>query len=386
MRIKTTNLLYILTFLLIILSLFASNNMNNNIFFIVYIALSFILILMHFYSNKINKKFFLLFSIVAIFVLIAFLIGKNGIVNMFINFSFLLILYIQFCVLKYPIIDKSDKILKIFYYLAFISIVLHTIYNIINIRNTSFNYYFISIIDKNYASVIVFLFCCLSIKLNKKVGLVFGLVLSLFFYSRLFLIGVLALIILWIIEKKKKGDKLFFNHPVKIFGLISILTIMTVFLSYYMAFSIPVNSIAKYRGSLNDESNAIRVRANVYAIEQVKNNWKFIFSGYDNSIRQAIGARGIWDSKMYMGFRLVQPHNFVLNFFLRYGVLLTVLYVALLSKLLSLFYNKENLKYIIPYLMMNMFMHSLLANIYLLFFIYILNINEKKQGDLHEKE
>ena len=103
--------------------------------------------------------------------------------------------------------------------------------------------------------------------------------------------------------------------------------------------------------------------------------------GYDNSIREALHISDNKDDKnttIFMGFRIVQPHNFVLNLLLRYGLIFTLIYIYILIKVLSIYVNdKDNLAIIICYLFANMFMHSLLSGVYLLYLIYVLRIKNQ---------
>ena len=57
---------------------------------------------------------------------------------------------------------------------------------------------------------------------------------------------------------------------------------------------------------------------------------------------------------------------------LKNGVLFTLIYIILLSKLLSFWWCKENLPYLLPYLLMCMMVHSLMSTTYLYALLFML--------------
>ena len=82
---------------------------------------------------------------------------------------------------------------------------------------------------------------------------------------------------------------------------------------------------------------------------------------------------------LYSGYRLVQPHNLILNLLLKHGVFFTIFYVYLLSKMIALYWNKDNIPFLITYLISNMIMHSLLSTTYLLLFFFVICSRSKKK-------
>ena len=385
MKFDYYSLTNVVAYFVIIFVAFLTNGTNNNMFYYAYIGLN-ILFLIQLKDKKISKKFLLIFSLLLLAIVGALLFGNNGLLDCAINFSILLILYFQFFAFGKKQLGQNERINKLLYFVGIVVFIGLIIYNYI--KRDTINFYFISTYDKNFASAYVFLFYCFCVKRKKYIGALISVILATFFYSRLFYIAVILNIILLFFHNhgfKNKGCsrllcKIKEFNSFKVFLSILLLTIVTIGISYYTVYNISVDSVSDYRESVYDVSNAIRTRANVYAVEKVKSDWRFIFSGYDSSIRSSLGAVSIYNSTIYLGFRLVQPHNFLLNYVLRYGIILTLLYLALLSKLLAYFLKKgENIVYIIPFLIMNMIMHSLLSSIYLIFFITILNIDSKKE-------
>ena len=70
----------------------------------------------------------------------------------------------------------------------------------------------------------------------------------------------------------------------KTFGIIMSATLITVILSYIWTFVVSVNGVGNYHSGLNDDSNAVRFRANVYAVEEILGSADFILFGYDKSL------------------------------------------------------------------------------------------------------
>ena len=73
-----------------------------------------------------------------------------------------------------------------------------------------------------------------------------------------------------------------------------------------------------------------------------------------------------------MNERLVQPHNSILNLFLRIGIIPAVIYFLILSYILDKLSTVNNCEYIFPYLINTIFMHSLLSGVWLGLWILIL--------------
>ena len=91
---------------------------------------------------------------------------------------------------------------------------------------------------------------------------------------------------------------------------------------------------------MNDTSNAIRFNSNLYAIEQISKDPLLIFRGYDIDIRRVMNIGNPFGDKDTLlasaslhGYRVVQPHHAVINLLLKHGVLYTIFYFAVFSKL-----------------------------------------------------
>lgn len=164
-----------------------------------------------------------------------------------------------------------------------------------------------------------------------------------------------------------------------IYFLIILSQIIMIGFSYYSTYNIPISQISNYQESLMDGSNAIRVRANVYAFETIKNDAKFIYRGYDSEIKNQLGVSDINNSTQFMGFRLVQPHSLFLNLALRYGLIYTFIYLMYISHLVSIYWNNKTFSFLLAYIFMNMTLHYLFSNGYLIFLLFALQplVNNK---------
>lgn len=232
--------------------------------------------------------------------------------------------------------------------------------------------------DKNYTGITIFLIFVYFWKRKKVFGLLSCALYAVTLNSRLFLLNIFLFIFLsFVINGITKYFERLMNKALnftskEILILIMILTFLTVGLSFFWTYYISNNKVVGYRQSLNDSSNAIRTRSNLYAVALLKNNSELFFYGYDDDIKIVLGVENEDTATKYNGYRLVQPHNLVLNLFLKHGIAFSLVYLYLISKILNCYWKKENLAFIITYLFANMFMHSLLSTTYLLLFFFVL--------------
>ena len=340
-------------------------------------------------NNKVTWVTISLFFL-ALVLSIIWLKSDYGISGALIDFAFLIIAYLEF----------SDDIAtiysdKIIFKIAYIVLTLLLIYWLLyNLKINKKYFYFYNIgYDKNYSGILIFFYYSFCLKNNFKMGQVVAGIYSLILKSRLLLIIFVFTYILKVLLKNNFRiafvddliNKITSFSTKQIVLTFFTFTVIVSMFSFFVTKYVPTNSITKYGESLNDTSNAIRVRANYYAVNQIIHNPQFIFFGYDEQIKSALGVENELTATKYFGFRLVQPHNFILNYILRYGLILTIIYVTILSRILYRWWNKENIPIIISYILMNMSMHSLLSTIYLIIFLFIIVINnnpkEIKEGE-----
>ena len=251
------------------------------------------------------------------------------------------------------------------------------------------DYSFLNIGDKNYSAVIMFLFFIYSFKNKHYLGIALSIILFFLFKSRLIYLSVIIFLLVEFFAKyanyknKKVINFINSNKDIVIY-LTFLLSILGIILLSAFWSLLPSSSVKEYKKSFNDGSNAMRVRSNLYAIKEVNENYQLIYSGYDKDILEVLDLEENADSTEFMGYRLVQPHNFFLNIVLRFGLLLSIFYILMLSKILSKNINKNNISIFVSYLFMNLFMHSLIVYPILILFLYVFTTNYPKKDIVME--
>ncbi|HID0816181.1 O-antigen ligase family protein [Clostridium botulinum] len=228
--------------------------------------------------------------------------------------------------------------------------------------------------DKNFSGVVMILFFMYCAKNKFYLGEVLSVFTILILDSRASLI---TLILFFIVRLFKDTiwsvlQKLRLNKVYKLFALMLIIIIS---ISYIWVSRVTIYGVKEYQQSLNDTSNKMRFVANIYAIDLIKNNKKeLMFYGYDNDFKDIFGIYDyeIDSHRKFMGVRLVQPHNSIINVIIRTGIIFSLLYFYILSRIIDKLYTKDNLEYILPYLFSALFLHELLNSRFLMFWIIVL--------------
>ena len=351
-----------------------------------YSNLTFLIICSTIYIFDLTKKHNIIARNILTIIIISFIIILNTILS---RYGFFDLIIVSWNIILTNIIFYKNNTNKntyiLFYRACSIFLSLYLIYYLLTLHNyNEINFFKLySTWDKNYSAVIIFLYISLSIKLKKKYGLMIGLIYTIILNSRMLQLCSVVSLLIYLYDYKKKSSSAITYKPFykNISFLIITLSTITIIISYYLTYKVNINSITSYRESLYDKSNAIRVRANVYAVEEIVHEPSRIIYGYDNEIKKQLDVEEEDTATIYEGYRLVQPHNFILNFVLRYGLLYTIIYLYLLERLLAPSLNRNNRFIIIPYMVMNMIMHSLLSSGLLIFFVYILKLNTGKEHE-----
>jgi hypothetical protein len=111
----------------------------------------------------------------------------------------------------------------------------------------------------------------------------------------------------------------------------------------------------QYKQAFNDSSNAIRMFSNVYCINHMLDNAQFILYGYDEDVFEELGiskSEYSMDKTYYINdkYRLVQPHEEVINTLLKEGLLFTLSYYWIVCRILSnVRWNRINISALISY-------------------------------------
>lgn len=378
---SNNNLIYVVTSIYLLASFFL---MPVNL--IKYSNLVFLIVSSTIYILELTKKYNIVTRNILTIIIISFIVILNTILS---RYGFFDLIIVSWNIIITNIIfhknNPNEKTYTSLYKACSIFLSLYFIYYLLTLNNYNDVNFFklFSAWDKNYSAVIIFLYMSLSIKLKKKYGLMVGLIYTIVLNSRMLQLCSIVSLLIYLYDYKKKLSSTIAYKPFykNTSFLIIILSSITIAISYYMTYNVNTNSITSYRESLYDKSNAIRVRANVYAVEEIIHEPSRIIYGYDNEIKKQLDVEEENTATIYEGYRLVQPHNFILNFILRYGLLYTMIYLYLLERLLAPFMNRYNRFIIIPYIVMNMIMHSLLSSGLLIFFVYILKLNTDKEHE-----
>lgn len=232
--------------------------------------------------------------------------------------------------------------------------------------------------DKNYTGVIMFL-AFIYFNKNKLIfGQILCIILTLFLDSRAYSLMIIIFYISKIFKKNITyiGGKLSLNssYKVLILSLIFIIVFSNIWLNYVAS-----SGVKNYQEGLNDISNKMRVVSNINVLDRIKNdieNYYLIAYGYDYDIKNVLGISSYNTSSHAIrnGVRLVQPHNSILNIVIKSGIIFSIIYFYILSKLMDKIYTRENIEYILPYLANTIFLHGLLDTEYFLLFILVTSI------------
>lgn len=243
--------------------------------------------------------------------------------------------------------------------------------------------------DKNYLGIIIYLYFAWCWATGRRLGVIVSIACALVIGSRnlvIMLVFFLAIAFVQAFRRRKRADDFKYQRNVSAPGVFLIFIAMfvgiTVF-SFWWSESMVGNSTTAYQMSMNDSSNAIRFNSDKYAIQYLLSNPQLVLVGYDGDIIDEMGiisnlngTESALTGTFYNGYRIVQPHNVLLNMILKEGILYTVAYYLVLSFLLARYFKRGNLAYWLPFLFGCMFMHSLLTGYYLVFFLVVLSRSE----------
>ena len=367
------------------------NNSSHKYFYIFYLFTSVILILFGVMKRniEINRKQIITAIAIVVMLAISYLFGYHEIYNVSFSFAFLGICFYVFRA-DFNINRKEYKYLLYFLHFLIILIFIYDLYNhfVVNKYVFGTDYKFFYILDKNYFAIILFLYFCMCYKTSFKFGYIFCLILTFLTTSRLAFLSLLLFVIVYIVcyylKKNNRTKKLWkkcSEHATAVIALLILVsTVFVLLLSYFWANNFGGNTIKKYKTSFNDESNGIRVRANLYAVDQLTHDYKLIYTGYDRNIYRHLGIENNPNGNMYLGFRLVQPHNFVFNILLRFGIFLSITYIYIICIIIGKKLRYDNVCIILPFIFINMFMHSLLLYPYVVFFCFVISLINKHEG------
>ena len=328
-----------------------------------------------------NKKILVLFTFLALILFVGIVFSPYSMVNAISSFIFLFISFFSYYRKKDSVFYYSSFRFDWFYWAVLISIVTHLMFALVS-EGFGITRFYISggAWDVNVFSLVLFAFFAYCDAKHYKMWFpiaVFTIVFCrgsrgcLFIFALFALIKVIKLLLSKNKLRKKTDSK---NATYQPFLIICLAVAVTICFSYFWTYVISTSNVLYYHEGLNDGSNAVRFRSNIFALEQVFRTTDFIFYGYDNDIRLLIGDISPEESAMFMGYRLVQSHNSIINMFMKNGILFAGVYVVLLCILLRRFFDKNRLEYWLPYLFGSMILHSMFSLGYLLIFVISLSV------------
>ncbi|HDK7167326.1 hypothetical protein A0J52_11700 [Clostridium sporogenes] len=325
---------------------------------------------------KIKKVDILLWFIIIIICINILIISPYTTVFTISTFVFLLIAQLS-------INPKQDRIKnylnKSMYVICILSIIIQLILGRYTTINGKISLNIIG--DKNFSGVVMILFFMYCAKNRFYLGEIFsiGTILILDSRASLFTIIIFFVVrlfknIIWTILQKFRLNK--------VYRLFVLMLILIISISYIWIFKVTaIYGVKEYQQGLNDSSNKMRFVANIYAMDILKDNKEqLMYYGYDNDFKDVFG---IYDYEVdyhrrFMDVRLVQPHNSMINVIVRTGIIFSLLYFYILSRIIDKLYTKDNLEYILPYLFSTLFLHELLNRKFLILWLVVLCLPIKK--------
>lgn len=295
-------------------------------------------------------------------------------IYMLMYFSVLVVIYLLDYNHIYKFISTRGKI-DIFYIIIALIITISMAYSLIN--KTSPN--FIDE-DENFTGIFIFLFFMYSNKKKRFFGILLGILYGLI------LTRSRSYYLLITLFYSIKFTKYFFNKAIHItktnhiFYFLLITFVATIILSYIWVFIVAPLGQVEYRAGLNDRSNLIRFVANIKFCDLIRQPNHLLFGGYGKGLREflQVDEFATASTKFYLGARLVQPHNSIINLMLRIGIIPAITYLVIMSKFISNHMSKENYEYIYPYIINAMFMHSLFTLKWFALWAIVLMIPQQK--------
>lgn len=287
------------------------------------------------------------------------------------RFAFLILIFLIIANDKDEYI-KNQKTGNWFYYVLLLLVV----YNIY--RSYSRDITFDSIGDRNYTGVLIFFFFLYSNKAKHLCGLIISLAYALFLTEGRAYLVVVALFYLIMLFQKLSGviGKQFKRSQFRISfrALFLIGFIGTAIFSFLWVFYISAGGTGEYHSGINDTSNRLRFVSNINGFDMLRKPKNTLFWGYGNYLKEHLGidTQSGAMTTYYLGVRLEQPHNSILNFVLRAGIIPGFLYFNLLAALFEKINRKDNCPYLYPYMLNGMIMHSLFEGVWLIFWLVIL--------------
>lgn len=241
---------------------------------------------------------------------------------------------------------------------------------------------FFGVPDNNDTAVVMFLLVCLAFKKGWKLGIALGFIYPFLYFGRQYIMMaliVLAVVIVYFIRMRitSAGGSELTLPPRAFYVAFACSTLALILLAYFWVFFVAGNGTSAYKESLNDSSNAIRMNSNVYCFERMINNPEFLIYGYDDDVFDELGISSTDYSPeanyLVNGvYRLVQPHEEVLNMVLKEGLLFSVSYYATISQLLCIIpWGAKSRAILVAYFIGSLFLAGFFRDFRLMAFLVV---------------
>lgn len=362
--VKKLTLFYFLICIFVILDGFLLYNYGQRYFEFVFSALVFLLFLADAsFRKSISKEkntFNLLILLLGISTM-QMLVGRYGGVESLSN-TFLFIG--MFCLFYYNDSNTisqdrlKQKLDSIVFVCATISLVYQFIVRITEEPNVVYNIYNIYYSlgrDKNVLGIIVFCYFWFSLQHRSWIGLALCIGYAATLRSRMLLVNIAIFLIVTVFRKTAYSiwNKLFGKRAwlAFAFSFIVIIIFSFVFIAYCTA-----NGLGTYQETWADSSNYMRMTSNIFALEKIIKEPYFILFGTDGYIYDYLG---ITNSVRFLGERIVQPHNDIINLLVRSGLIYSIIYWYLYGKLIKKIINKQNIAFFIALFIASMFIRPI---------------------------
>jgi hypothetical protein len=322
----------------------------------------------------VSKKQFILISLIIVVIGGAIVFSEYSLINTLLSFFYLLIVSKSYANDTEAIFNKQ---FDWFYWIAYVAITIQLLMQV-SAGGLSLDMFTLQsgCWDANYTYVALFSFYIYADAKKHKSWIPLAIATTYFNRSRRGIILMVTLffsikIIKFIRHKLHKDSKPWVdtNSFYKCFKIISGATIVAIAFSFIWITYISATGTVSYHEGINDGSNAVRFGSNIYAIETVFSDPRFLIAGYDNDIQSVLGDSTQGTYTVYRGYRLVQSHNSVINMFLKNGILFTFLYYLIFCRVFNKYFQRKYIEYWLPYLINAMLMHGMFITDYLLLFI-----------------
>ncbi len=229
--------------------------------------------------------------------------------------------------------------------------------------------------DKNYSSIIVFLFFMYSNRQGKRLGVIMAFLYAIFLNDSRSYLGLLVLFYVVYIFRAPIYDFLCKFKINKIVIIFIICFLAMVGLTLLWISHVSLSNVGNYHSGFIDLANMERFVSDYRALEMIQSDKLIRIWGYGSDYYKAIGLDTY---TVYNGVHLQPVHNSLFSPLVRMGVMMGTVYLLIASRLVNNFFTKDNLPYILPYIVNAMFVHSMFETVWLTFWLIIIATKQKE--------